>query len=321
MKRLKARASVSRVVHLVIVLWLVSLGTFMLLELTPGDPAVTILGDSATPQAIAELRAQLGLDLPLLSRYGSWIGGVLRGDFGVSLVAPGGSVASRIGEALPVSMQLAAMAVLMALVVAIPVAVWSAYRQGRVFDRFWSNASFGMMSLPTFVTGLLLGLVFALKIPIFPRAQWVRMETDLAGNLSHAFLPALCLALPLMAIYIRTLRAEMVQTLQDNSIEFAYAKGLPVRTVLFKYALRPSSLSLVTLSGVTLGSLVAGTVIVESIYALPGLGSLLVGAVGSNDFPLVQGVVLIIAVLYVLLNVIVDISYGFLDPRVRNVRS
>jgi peptide/nickel transport system permease protein len=311
-----------RGVHLVLVLFLVSIGTFMLLQLTPGDPAIAILGNSATPQAVKQIDHQLGVDQPLLTQYGHWMSHALTGNLGRSLVPPGGTVAGRIGQALPVSLELTILAVAMALAMAIPIGVWSAYRAGGQFDRFFSGASFGLLSTPGFVTGLVLALLFALEVRAFPRSQWVRITSNqgLGANLSHAFLPALTLALPLMAIYTRLLRADMVQTLQEDYITFARAKGMPVRRLLLRYALRPSSISLITLSGVTLGALIGGTVIVETIYALPGMGQLLVSAVSDNDYPIVQGVVLVIAVSYVLVNLFVDASYGFLDPRTRRGR-
>lgn len=319
MTRWAASSLLRRIPRIVLVLLLASFGTFMLLHLTPGDPAAAILGQSATPKAVHQIDHQLGLDRPLWSQYWHWLAHALSGNLGTSLVPPGGPVVSRIGQALPVSLELAVLALIMALIVAIPVAVWSSYREGRAFDRGASAASFGLLSAPTFVTGLVLALLLALETRTFPRAEWVRLTSSagLVENLSHAFLPALTLALPLMATYTRVLRSEMLQTLREDFIQFAYAKGLPVRTVLFRYALRPSSLSLITLSGVTLGALLGGSVIVETIYALPGLGNLLVGAVGNNDYPLVQGIVLVVAVAYVLVNALVDVSYGWLDPRTR----
>ncbi len=312
-------AGLRGLVHLVLVLLLVSFGTFMLLHLTPGNPAVAVLGQSATPSAVRQIDRQLGLNQPIFTQYVHWLGHALSGNLGTSLVSPGGSVASRIGQALPVSLELALLAVVMALIVAIPVGVWSAYREGSRFDRVASTTSFGLLSVPPFVTGLILALLLALDVHVFPRAEWVRISSGgLIANLTHAFLPALTLALPLMAMYIRVLRAEMVQTLREDFILFARARGLSLRKVLFRYALRPSSISLVTLSGISLGTLLGGTVIVETIYALPGLGNLLVTAVGNNDYPLVQGIVLVIAVAYVLVNVVVDRSYSVLDPRMRH---
>lgn len=306
----------SRLAHLLVVLFLVSIATFLLLELTPGDPAIEILGQGATPEAVARIHEQLGLDQPVLSRYVDWIGGAFRGDLGESLVPPYGDVTDRLMNALPVSVQLAVMA----LLVAIPVAVLAAYRQGGAVDRVSSFVSFGLLSLPSFVSGLVLALLFALTWQIFPRSQWVRLTSDegLWSNLSHAFLPALALALLEIAVYTRVLRADMVQTLQAVHIAAARARGLPTSTILLRYALKPSSISLVTLSAVSLGRLLSGTIVVEVIFGLPGLGRLLVEAVGANDYPLVQGIVLVVAAIYVVLNLLVDLSYSWLDPRTRS---
>ena len=261
--------------RLLAVLLLVSFGTFMLLQLTPGNPAVAILGQNATPASVRQLDRQLGLDRPLLDQYGHWITQALQGNLGTSLVPPGGTVTSRLAEALPVTLELAILAVIMALVVAIPVAVWSAYKQGGLLDRFFSATAFGLVSMPSFVVGLILALLFAVEWHIFPRAEWVRITSSqgLAENLRYAFLPALTLALSEVGVYTRLLRADMVVTLQEDFITTARAKGLSVPRILFRHALRPSLLSLVTLSGVSLGRLLGGTVIVETIFALPGLGN------------------------------------------------
>jgi peptide/nickel transport system permease protein len=308
-----------RVARLIVVLLLVSFVSFMLLQLTPGDPAIAILGEGATPEAVDRVHEELGLDEPLLVRYADWLSNALHGDLGQSLVPPYGDVSTRIADALPVTVELAVLAELMALIVAVPVGVYAAYRENRTFDRITSTISFGLLSVPTFVTGLVLAMLFALQWQIFPRAQWVRLTSDegVWSNLSHAFLPALALALVEMAVYTRVLRADMVGTLKQDYISAARAQGLPTHTILFGHALRQSSISLVTVSAVSLGRLLGGTVIVEVVFGLPGLGRLLVEAVGANDYPLVQGIVLVIATAYVLVNVLVDLSYLWIDPRTR----
>jgi peptide/nickel transport system permease protein len=308
-----------RLVHLVLVLLLVSIGTFMLLELTPGDPGIAILGLQSTKQAVQQVDHQLGMDRPVLTRYGHWLSGAVRGDLGKSFVPPGGTVAGRIKQALPISAELAILAELMALTVAIPVAVVSAYREGGTFDRIASGMSFGLFSVPTFVSGLVLALLFALEWHLLPRVEWVRLTSTqgILANLSHAFLPALTLALPLMAADIRLLRTDLIQTLREDFVVVARAKGLSVRYVLFRHALRPSSFSLLTLAGVSLGGLIGGTALVEVIYGLPGVGQMLVTAVSDHDYALVQGTVLVVAVIYVLVNATVDVLYLVLDPRTR----
>ena len=293
----------------------------MLVHLTPGNPAVAILGTSATPKAVTQLDHQLGLNQPVLAQYGHWLGQALHGNLGTALVPPGGPVVSRIAQALPISLELAILALGIALVVAIPASAFAAYREGGRFDRAFSVTSFGFLSVPPFVVGLLFALVFTLTVHWFPRTGWVALTADPGLNVWHAFLPALTLALPLIAYFSRVLRAELVQTLSEDYILLARSRGLPTATVLMRYALRPSSVGLVTVSGVALGTLLGGTVIVETIFALPGLGNLLVTAVDNSDYPLIQGVVLVIAVAYVLINLIVDLSYGLFDPRLRQVGS
>jgi peptide/nickel transport system permease protein len=312
-----------RIIHLVVVLLLVSFGTFMLLQLTPGDPAVSILGSNATPDSVRELHAQLGLNKPLAQQFGHWLGGAVHGDVGTSVVPPGGSVAGRIGQALPVSVELAVLAMVLALLFAIPIAVWSAYREGGAFDRIFSSVSFGLLSVPTFVSGLVLALLFSLQWRVLPRSEWVRLTSTqgIRSNLSHALLPAITLALGEIAVFSRLLRVDLSHTLREEFIATARAKGMPTRRVLIGHALRPSSFSLITLSGVSLGRLIGGTVIVEVIFGLPGIGSLLVNAVGSGDYPLVQGIVLVIAVIYVAINQVVDLSYRLIDPRTRSGRT
>jgi peptide/nickel transport system permease protein len=310
-----------RLLHLVIVLFLISVGSFFLLHVIPGNPAAALLGTNATPASVRKLDRQLGLDQPLIRQYGHWLWGVLHGNFGTALSVPQIPVWDRISPALPVSIEIALLAVIMALVVAIPVAIFSAYRESGFFDRFSSTASFGLLSMPAFVTGLVLALLFTLDLRIFPRTQWVALTASVPQNLYHAFLPALTLALTEMAVYTRILRTDMIGTLKEEYIRFAQSKGLSVRYVLFRHALRPSSISLVTLSGVSLGRLIGGTVIVEVIFGLPGMGNLLVGAVGASDYPLVLGIVVTIAVIYVMINLVTDLSYGFLDARTRHGRT
>ena len=312
------RKLAGKVGELAAVLLIVSFGVFALTTLLPGDPAVAVLGPGKPPSAYAELHAQLGLDKPLLIRYADWLGSALRGDLGQSLIPPHSEVSTRIANALPVSVEIAVMGLLIALVVAVPLAMWSAYREGGRVDRLIGAGTFAVLSIPSFVAGLLLIMVLVNGLGLFPRAQWVRLGTgDLLGNLSHAFLPAVTVALMEMAMFTRVLRSDLVTTLREDFIMAAKAKGVsPLRVLVFD-ALRPSSLALMTLMGLSLGRLIGSTVVVEYLFSLPGMGSLVVSAASQGDFPLVQGAVLVIAVLYVLINAGIDLSYGFLDPRTR----
>lgn len=315
------RKGLTTLAELVLVLLLVSFGVFLLVALIPGDPAVAILGDGFPPEAYAALRAELGLDRPLLVRYGDWLLGVLSGDLGSSIIPPQTEVLDRILAALPVSLQLAGMGLAMAVALAVPLAMWSASKPGGVVDRIIGASMFGILSVPAFLIGLLLVLVFVNELGWFPRAQWVRIGADPLGNLHHAFLPALVIALSELALFTRILRNDLVTTLNEDFILAARAKGMhPVR-ILVGDALRPSSFSVVTLLGISVGRLVGSTVIVEYLFALPGMGTLVVNAANQGDFPMVQGAVLVVATIYVLVNAGIDLSYGYLDPRTRRAHA
>lgn len=311
------RKVIDKVVELVLVLLVVSLGTFGLVSLIPGDPAVAVLGEGHAPEDYARVRAEMGLDDPFFVRYWDWLSGVLQGDFGTSLVTPQVTVAESIRLALPVSLQLAGMALTIALVVAVSLAMISARHSGGWVDRTISAATFGLLSVPSFLSGLLLIMLTVLYLGWFPRSQWVRMSDDLSQNLYHAILPALTISLLEIALFTRLLRTDLIETLKENYILVAKAKGMSDRRLLFSDALRPSSFSLLTMVGVAFGSMIGSMVIVESLFSLPGMGDLIVGAAQEGDLPVVQGAVLMIAVIYVVTNAAIDIAYGYLDPRSR----
>lgn len=309
-----------RALELAGVLLLVSIGVFSLVALMPGDPAVDILGAGRAPSEYAELRQDLGLDQSLVTRYFDWLGGALTGDLGHSVVPPQSGVTDRVLSALPVSLEIAALGLLIALLLAVPLAMWSAYREGSTADRIISAGTFGVLSVPSFLAGLLLVLVLVNSAGWFPRSEWVRIGGgDLAGNLHHAFLPALTVALAELAMFTRVLRGDLIVTLREDFILAARAKGMNPLRILFSDALRSSSFSLVTLMGLSLGRLIGSTVVVEYLFALPGMGTLIVNAAGQGDYPMVQGAVLTIAVIYVVINAGIDLSYGYLDPRTRRV--
>jgi peptide/nickel transport system permease protein len=315
------RAIGTKLVLLIPVLFLVSLGTFFLVELVPGDPAIQVLGQNSTAEEYERIRVEMGLDQPLVNRYFDWLGDAVRGDLGRNLVPPVENVTTRLARAFPVNIQLAAMALVLSFAIALPLAMWSAYRAGGRFDRLVSASMFGLISVPSFLAGILLLLMFAINWRLFPLGQWARpTEQGWATNLKHAFLPALTLALNETAVFTRLLRSDMMSTLQEDYILAARAKGMPTRHILLREALRPSSFSLITLAGVSLGRLIGGTVIVEGVFALPGVGRTVIDAASKSDYTLVQGGVLIIAVIYITLNLFVDLMYSYLDPRIRRGR-
>lgn len=315
-----ARSIGLKLLLLIPVIILVSIATFLMTELLPGDPAIAILGETATPEQIEIVRKDLGLDKPVIERYFSWAGDALSGDLGRSMRS-NQPVWDAFTERLPITLQLAVMAQVMALALAIPFGAWSAYKAGGRFDRTTSMLNFAIIGLPSFVLGLLLVSAFALHWQIFPVTGWVRLTENVGENLKHAFLPALTLALAEFAVYTQLLRGDMAATLQEDFVLSARARGLPSRHILLREALRPSSFSLITLAGVNLGRLIGGTVIVEVLFGLGGVGTLITQAIPQKDFPVLQGSVLILALGYVLINTVIDIGYNFIDPRVRRGHS
>ncbi|MCD2122570.1 ABC transporter permease [Rhodococcus rhodochrous] len=308
---------IDKLIELVVVLCIVSLGTFALVSFIPGDPSVAILGEGYAPEDYARVRAEMGLDDPFSTRYWHWLSGALQGDLGTSIVPPQGPVIDSIGEAMPVSLQLALMGLVIAIVVAVPLAVYSARHQGNWIDRAIGAGTFGVLSIPSFLSGLLLIMLAVNHLGWFPRSQWVRISEGLGQNLYHAILPAIAISLLEMAMFTRILRSDLVMTLGEKFILVAKAKGMSNTRLLFSDALRPSSFSLITMLGVVLGSMIGSTVIVETLFSLPGMGSLIVRAAQQGDMPMVQGAVLVIAVIYVVANGVIDIAYGYLDPRSR----
>ena len=306
-----------RLLYLVPVLVAVSLLTFLIASLLPGDLAYVILGDQATPDKVAALRHDMGLDQPIWWRYASWLGHVLQGDFGRSF-RTGQTVLQAVSERLPVSIELMLLAELAALAIGIPLAIACAVRSGSAFDRFMTGSAFGMLSVPAFLSAILLIYLFAVELRWLPATGYVPFGEDPVGNLRSFVLPALTLALGEWRVLMRVLRSDMIATLQEDYIAMARAKGLKPSRILLVHALKPSSLTLVTVTGINIGRLIGGTVIVESVFALPGIGRLLLGAIYTRDLIILQGVVLFVACGYVLMNFVVDMLYAILDPRIRH---
>lgn len=299
-----------------LVVLLVTMGAVALLSLAPGSAAAVILGENATPEAIDALNAELGLDRPLWSQYLHWIGDAVTGDLGESPITHQ-AVLDAILERLPVTLELALLGLVVALAVAVPLAVASATWPGSPLDRAITALSSVFLSVPAFIAGPVLVYVFALQFGWFPVTGWTRISEDPGENLRSVVLPVIAIALTEIASFHRLLRTDLMSTLREDFIGAARAKGMSPAYVMARHALRPSSFSLVTLVGINLGRLIGGTVIVESFFSLPGLGQLVIHSITARDVITVQGVVVFIAATYVLINMIVDLSYGWLDPRVR----
>jgi peptide/nickel transport system permease protein len=306
-----------RLLYVVPVLVAVSLLTFLIASLLPGDLAYVILGDQATPEKVEALRHDMGLDQPVLIRYLGWLGHILQGDFGRSF-RTGQTVLQAVGERLPVSFELMILAELIGLVIGVPLAIICAARNGSAFDRFVTSTAFAMLSVPAFLSAILLIYLFAVELRLLPATGYVPFAEDPLGNLRFFVLPSLTLALAEWPGIMRVLRSDMIATLQEDYIAFARAKGLTPARILFVHALKPSSLTLVTITGINIARLIGGTVIVETIFALPGIGRLLVSAINTRDLIILQGVVLLVASGFVIMNFIVDMLYAVIDPRIRH---
>jgi peptide/nickel transport system permease protein len=263
-----------------------------------------------------QIRADLNLDDPFLVRYFTWLGDAVTGDLGDSYVTDQ-PVADTISQRVPVTAQLAIMAILIAVVVAIPVGVLGAYKQSKWQDSTTSAAVQVALSIPNFIVGIFLIWLFAVQWDLLPASNWNRLSDGIGANLQTSILPAIALALGTMAVFSRLIRSDMIRTLQEDFILSARSKGLSDQYILFRHALRPSSLSLMTIVGISFGALLGGTVVIETLFAIPGLGFSLINAINGRDILLIQGITVFIAVMFIIINTVVDLLYAVLDPRIR----
>lgn len=302
--------------QLVVITVLISILAFLLVHLLPGDPTVAILGPNDTPQARAELLHQLGLNKPLPQQYWTWIANLLHGNLGRSFLTHQ-TVTNAISVALPIDLELIVVSQLMALVVAVPLAMWASRRPNRLPDRIVTTGTFGMLAVPTFVAAVVLVLVFAVQLHVFPATGFDRLSQGLGANLRSVTLPSIALAIGSVAIYYRLLRSDLIATLQEDFVNMARSKGLSTSYIMVRHALRPSSFSLLAGAGISIGSLFTGAFVVEVLFQLPGVGFQLVNAIYSRDYLMVQGMALVAALAYVVVNFAVDFLLTVLDPRVR----
>jgi peptide/nickel transport system permease protein len=304
----------------ILLLFAVSIATFLMLELIPGSVIDVVLPNGATPEQITAARLQFGLDDPLYMRYLHWLGAILHGDLGRSFVS-NREVGGMLLERAPVSLELASLSMLVALAFSIPVGVWSAYRPGGIVDRASTALISATLATPSFVLGIVLVYVLGVRLRMLPILGWTPFSEDPVDHFRRLVMPVLTLAAGVCVLFTRLLKGDMMATLQQDHVLSARARGLPTWRILVKHALRQSSFSLITVSGVVIGQLIGGTVIVESIFSLPGLGTTVVTAINSRDYIVVQAVVLISATVYLLINTLVDLSYPLLDPRLRKART
>jgi peptide/nickel transport system permease protein len=315
------RVIAGRLLHLVVVLFLVTLFVALLTSMLPGDPVDAIAGFASEEQKEA-LREELGLDDPVWTQYARWMGGFVTGDLGGYYSVTGERpVWDRVSDALPVSLQLMVEAQVLALLFAIPLGVLTAYKAGSRFDRTTGATLFGLLALPNFALALVLAYYVGVEWGWLPVSGYVAPEDDLVEHFRRMALPAISLAVGQVAVYMRLLRSDMIATLQEDFITMAKSKGLPPGHVLWRHALRPSSLTVLTVAGLNVGTLIGGAVVVEVIFSLPGMGLLLAEAINARQYIALQSLIAIIAVGYVLINFLVDVLYAVLDPRIRHART
>ncbi|HLH69004.1 MAG TPA: ABC transporter permease [Candidatus Dormibacteraeota bacterium] len=303
------------------VLFGVTLLTFVVMNLLPGDAAQELLGANATPQQVHELEIKLHLDQPPWVRYAEWLRGVVTGNLGTSLASKQ-EVTTVLGQRLPVTFELVLYGLLISVVFAVPLAVLTAWRPGGIFDRLCTVLSVAGLSVAPYVLALVLIYVFAVKLGVLPAIGYVSPTESIVGNIRSLTLPAVALGLPLLCFYMRLLRADLLEQMQsEDYVVTARAKGLPPWRVLVGHALRNSLFGFLTVVGLNLGTLIGATVLVEQIFSLPGMGQELLEAIDNRDIPVIEGTVLVFALIVVLVNLLTDLLYAVLDPRIRYGRS
>jgi len=298
------------------VLLVVAVFVFLLLRLTPGDPAAIMAGDVATAEQIERIRAGLGLDKPIVVQFGIWLGKILSGDLGESFYFKI-KVAELIRHRLEPTLALATLTIFFAVIVSIPLGVIAAWRYGGWFDRALMGFSVMGFSIPVFVLAYLLIWLVSLQLGWLPVQGYVRISENFFLFLKHLILPAITLSVIYIALIARVTRASVLEALGEDYIRTARAKGLSEIRVLVRHALANAAVPIATVIGIGIAILIGGVVVTESVYAIPGLGRLTVDAVLARDFPTIQGVILFFSFIYVLVNLLIDLSYVFLDPRIR----
>ena len=306
----------NRVVSVVPVLFLVSVFVFLMLRLTPGDPAAILAGDNATPETLQRIRDAMGLNEPLLTQYVTWISGILRGDFGTSLIS-GVEVADLVAKRIGPSISLAILTMVIAVLVAIPMGVIAAWKHRSWIDYLVMSFSVLGFSVPVFLVGYVLLLFLSVKLGWLPPQGYKPISAGIWPFLERAILPALTLASIYVALIARMTRAAMLDVLNEDYIRTARAKGVGERRILFVHALKNAAVPIATIVGAGFALLISGVVVTETIFNIPGIGRLTVDAVLARDYPVIQAMILLTASFYVGVNLLIDLSYSLFDPRIR----
>lgn len=306
---------VRRLLLMVPVAFLVTIGVFMLIHLTPGDPALILLGEDRTPQAIAEIHQELGLDKPLYLQYVIWLGRLAHGDLGRSITTHE-PVLNAITDRLPATLELGIVSLLWSLLVAIPLGTIAAVRRGSLVDQLATGITVGGVSIPNFFIGIVLIFVLSVSLRLFPFGGYVPFTEDPLESLHHVLLPAIALGTAGTAINMRFTRSSMIEVLNNDYIRTARAKGATWRRVVFVHALKNALIPVVTIIGLQIGGIIEGAVVTETVFTWPGVGRLAVESIFDRDYTVVQGIVLFAAFSYMFANLLVDLAYAWLDPRI-----
>ncbi len=309
--------TVRRLADLVFVLFGVSVLIFLMVRFIPGDAVAIMLGANTdiTPDRVENLRRQLGLHLPVHQQYWQWFTGVLRGDLGNSIWT-GRPVLEEITARIPATLQITGMSLLLAIVLALPLGVVAARARGTWGDLVVRVLAIAGLTLPSFWVGVLLLYFFSVYLPRWPSIGYVPFAQDPLGNLARLMLPVIAVSLPMVAGLTRILRSSLLEVLSSDYVRTARSKGVSNRAVLYKHALRNALIPVITVIGVNVGYLLSGVVVIEQVFAIPGVGRLVIGAINERNYPLVQGVVLVVTAVFVFVNLLVDLAYGWIDPRV-----
>lgn len=304
-----------RILILIATLLLVTILAFLAFQVIPGDPVLSMLGTEYTPERAAALRDELGLNGPLLVRYFSWLGGFLTGDFGVSY-SYSMTVAELIGPQLPVTLTLTVMAFALILLISFPLGLFTARHEGGILDRILTVVNQIAMSVPPFLLGILLTYVFGLILRLFTPGNYISYRESVSGFLGYMIFPAVAVAVPKIAMTVKLLRGSLLSELHSDYVRTAYSKGNTKKSVLYRHVLRNALIPVLTFLAMTIADIVAGSIIIEQVFAVPGMGRMLLQSISARDYPVVQAIIVIIAFVVVLANFAADLIYQVVDPRI-----
>lgn len=306
---------IKRLLSVIPLLLLISIILFFLINILPGDASMSVMGDGADKEYMNRIRAEMGLDKPVVERYFIWVSNIVQGDLGKSLIS-NQPVIEKVIQRLPVTLELAILAMLISVIIAIPAGIVSAVKRNSIFDIFSSVFSMIGIAMPPFWLGMLLILLLSVTLDILPASGFVKFSEDPLGNLSTMFMPALSIGIAFAASIMRQTRSALLEVLGQDYVMTAYAKGLKDRVVIWKHALRNALIPVVTVVTMQIGRLIGGAVVTETVFALPGIGREIVDSILSRDYPVVMAMILIVATVVVLTNTLVDVLYIFIDPRI-----